>query len=34
MVLQETIHEEDISLRKNVNGEKRKYSLDFLKNLN
>jgi hypothetical protein len=34
VVLEETIHEEEISLRKNVNGEKRKMNLDFLRNMN
>jgi hypothetical protein len=33
-VFQKTIHEEEISLRKNVDGEKRKMSLDFLRNMN
>jgi hypothetical protein len=34
VVFQKTIHEEEINLRKNVDGEKRKMSLDVLRNMN
>jgi hypothetical protein len=30
VVFQKTIHEEEISLRKNVDGEKRKMSLEIM----